>query len=192
MRLTMVWFGLLVVLCTGLYAQDPPGAMPSKPNTPVRVCVATLVSEIKQASDTIALRDRLATYLRNGQVSKQGRVEIEVLKADSDETAAPELQERRCDFAIYTRAVAFRLKQQKRPDTDRSVVLRTTPAEPDQVPALQFTVVRVSSGIPVYIDRLFLSHPYEKDEDIWLLLRNEQERIESQLLKKLGQQSLQR
>lgn len=168
---------------SSLALQDPTGSAPT--NAP-RICVANLNSEIKQASDTVALRDRLASYLRSGALVKETNAVILVLNGHSDQSAASEVRDMRCDFAIYTRALVGKLAEPRRPDTDRIAILRTVPENPALVPGLQFTVVRVSSGIPVQIDRVFMSRPYEREEDIWLLLRTEQERIELELLKRLA------
>jgi hypothetical protein len=59
---------------------------------------------------------------------------------------------------------------------------------PTVVLGVQFTAVRVSSSIPVLIDRIFLEKPFTREEELWPLLIVVQERIETVLQKKLAMQ----
>lgn len=160
---------------------------------PTRVCVANLRNEIRQQMNVNALRDRLTAYLKNGVLSKAGRVEILALQEDTDQKAAPELRERRCDFAIYSRLVLGRVQQpQEKPlEPMPTTVFREKPlpqAATRTITGIQFTIVRVSSGIPVLIDRVFTERSIAKEEDVWPLLIAEQEKVDAELQKRLSAQ----
>ena len=168
-------------------------ATPASPPQPARVCVATFKNETKQQLDPTALRDRLSVYLKRGPLAKQAGAEIMPIKEDTEQAAAAEIREQKCDFVIFTRVVLGRVKD-PRPDIEANNPMPTTvfnndankkEQPPSVVLGVQYTAVRVSSGVPVLIDRLFLDKPYTKEDELWQLLIVVQERIETTLQKKI-------
>jgi hypothetical protein len=169
-------------------------ATPASPTHPARVCVATFKNETKQQLDVTALRDRLSVYLKRGPLAKQAGAEIMPIKEDTEQAAAPEIREQKCDFVVFFRVVLGRVKEPP-PDPHANDPMAATVFNNDRnkpeppptvVLGVQFTAVRVSSGIPVLIDRLFLDKPFTKEDELWPLLLVVQERIETVLQKKLA------
>lgn len=181
-----------IVIATAAVIVLIPATTYSQEQSPasVRVCIAKLKNETRQDLNVLALRDRLTAYLKNGPLAKTSRAEFLVLKEDSDAKVAPELKELNCAFAVYTRIVNARMPD---PTPEPLEPMPTTrfPAKAEEpkklvpISGLQFTVVRVRTGIPVLIDRTFANKPLAKDEDLWPLLLLEQERIDAELPKKL-------
>jgi hypothetical protein len=185
MRLILIATNLILLACVPCFGQQAP-----KASTP-RICVANFKTELKQAGDTLALRDRLVGYLKTGALANDLKAEILTLREDSDQKTAEEVAGSKCDFAIYTRALVGKLPRESGLERGEFAV-PPGPIQPKKdsgatlVPGLQFTVVRVSSGIPVLIDRVFLDREYKNEEDLWLLLRAEQEKLEKELSKRLS------
>jgi hypothetical protein len=185
MRSILLATNLILLASMPFFGEQVP-----KTATSPRICVANFKTELKQASDTLALRDRLAGYMKTGTLASEFKAGIFSLQADSDQAAASEIATERCDFVIYTRGVVGKLP----PETvvNNGVFPAIGPTKKKSadgttlVPGVQFTVVRVSSGMPVLIDRVFLDREYKKEEDLWLLLRAEQEKIDKGLGQRLS------
>jgi hypothetical protein len=186
-----IWALFLLTSTSGLVMAQ---ATPASSTPPVRVCVATFKNETKQQLDPTALRDRLSVYLKRGPLAKQSGAEIMPIKEDTEQAAAPEIKEQKCDFVVFTRVVLGRVKE-SRPDNEANNPMPTTvfnndpnkkEPPPSVVLGVQYTAVRVSSGIPVLIDRLFLDKPFTKEDELWPLLIVLQERIETTLQKKIA------
>jgi hypothetical protein len=185
---TWVLFLLSIsVLCS---AQSTPST-----TQPVRVCVATFKNESRQQLDATALRDRLSVYLKRGPFLKQAGAEILPLKEDTETAATAEIKDQKCDFAVFSRVVLGKVKE-SRPDNEANNPMPTTvfntdknsrkEAPPTIVLGFQYTAVRVSSSIPVLIDRIFLEKPFTKEDELWPLLIVLQERIDAVLQKKMA------
>jgi hypothetical protein len=189
MRHTVWALSLLTLISAVAVAQ----AIPGSPTQPVRVCVATFKNETKQQLDRTALRDRLSVYLKRGPLAKQSGAEIMPIKEDTEQAAAAEIKEQKCDFVVFSRVVQGRMKERPPNPHDNDPMAatvykddRSKPEPPIVVLGVQFTAVRVSTGIPVLIDRLFLEKPFTKEDELWPLLIVVQERIETTLQKKIA------
>lgn len=189
LRSTLSTLFLLSSTCALSVAQ----ATPASPAQVPRVCVATFKNETRQQLDPTALRDRLSVYLKRGLLSKQN-AEIVPIKEDTEQAATAEVAAQKCDFVVFSRVVLGRVKDQP-PDPNENSPMPTAILSNDRykkdppptvVIGVQFTAVRVSSGIPVLIDRLFLDKPYTKEDELWPLLIVVQERIETTLQKKIA------
>jgi hypothetical protein len=187
-----IWALFLVTSASGLCAAQ---TIPERPTpTAPRVCVATFKNETRQQLDATALRDRLSAYLKRGPLAKQAGAEIVAIKEDAEPDATAEIKQQGCDFVVLSRVVLGRLKD-PRPDIEANNPMPTTvfnndphkkEPPPTVVLGVQFTAVRVSSSIPVLIDRIFLEKPFTKEDELWPLLIVVQERIETVLQKKLA------
>jgi hypothetical protein len=181
-------------LLTSMSALCVAQTTPASPTQPVRICVATFKNETRQQVDATALRDRLSIYLKRGPLSKQSGAEIMTIKEDTEQAAAPEIKEQKCHFVIFSRVVLGRVKEPP-PDPNANNPMPTTvfnnDANKKEPPpsiflGVQFTALRVSSGIPVLIDRIFLDKTFTKEDELWPLLIVEQERIDAVLQKKIA------
>ena len=181
---------LLSSLCVLSAAQSVPAAS----SQPARVCIASFKNETRQQVDAVALRDRLSVYLKRGPLAKRFGAEIIAVKEDTEQAAAPEVKELRCDFVVFSRVLLGRLKD-SRPDPDANSPMpvynpnrdmHPQPATSGLVTGVQFTAVRVSSSIPVLIDRVFLDKQLTKEEELWPLLLVVQEHLEGTLQKKIA------
>jgi hypothetical protein len=184
-----VWTTILLAsVSTMCVAQSVPSTQPA------RVCIASFKNETKQQVDAAGLRDRLSVYMKRGPLAKQLGAEIIAIKEDTEQAAAPEVKEQRCDFVVFSRVLLGRLKD-PRPDPNANSPMpmynpnrdmNQQPATTGLVTGVQFTAVRVSSNIPVLIDRVFMDKNLNKEEELWPLLLVEQEHLEATLQKKIA------
>jgi hypothetical protein len=188
---SLIWTTFLLTLVSGAVIAQVPAPASAEP---ARLCIATFKNETKHQVDSSALRDRLSVYLKRGPLAKQYGVEIMPIKEDTEQAAAPEVKELHCDFVVFSRVLLGRLKD-PRPDPNANSPMpmynpnrdmNQQPATTGLVTGVQFTAVRVSSSIPVLIDRVFLDKLLSKEEELWPLLIVMQEHLEGTLQKKIA------
>ena len=156
------------------------------PATTPRLCIAAASNDAKLEISPAKLRDLLVGQLKQANLARNGRLEVQALNADSEESATAEVSAQHCDFAAYSRVMKYKTAGQESTTTDRGEqVFRTGPSQPQIVPGLQYTVVRTQSGLPILIDRRIAPQPFRSENDLVLLLQGVSDRMEAALEKRL-------
>ena len=170
---------LILLSAIAVAQQSAPAAIP-------RLCVANVRNETKLDISMPKLRDLLVSQIKQGNLARNSRLEVLPLTEDTEEQAMPELRQQHCDFAVYPRLMMFRFQPHDL-TTEGTVIYRNDEGQANQqlVPGIQFTVVRIQSGIPILIDRRIATKPYQSENDLLPLVEPVGDRIQRELEKRL-------
>ena len=172
---------IVLFLVSGLASAQQAAPSASLP----RLCIATVHNETKFDVAMPKLRDLLVSQIRQGNLARNGRLEVLQVDGDTEESATSEVGKQRCDFVVYERLTLFKVAAEAPKLVNPYAIKGTQPAEVQVVPGIQFTVIRIQSGMPILIDRRVSARPYSSESDITTLLQAIGDSVEAALEKRL-------